>query len=297
MLMPKIIDLLATGVCRDSQFVVAFADATETSRTLCRNHLCGPAASRALGEALAATALLGANLETGASVVLRVNVNGPVQGLCVEATMDAEGIALRGYPHRKIIDGLDEQDDPRPCDILGNAAGVQIAFTNATRRLHHASFEVRGELTLTAVLAHYFNESAQQPALVHVSASLYGGYLNFSRAFMAAPLPGAAPEQLDRLRGKFLDGSVHENLDACLSLHDLCAALELSPPENITTRPIRFHCGCSRERVLKMLERFSLADLQALINDNVPPDIICHMCGRTHTIPLAEVQRLIEPPF
>ena len=297
MLMPKTTDLLATGICREAGLAVAFVDATESARTLCRNHLCGPAASRALGEALAATALLGTSLDNGANVVLRMNVNGPVQGLCVEASADGEGLALRGYPHRKIIDGLDEQDEPRACDILGSAAGVQIAFTNATRKLHHAGFEVSGELDFSILLSHYYNDSAQQPALVHVAASLYGGYLNFARAFIAMPLPDTKLEQCEPLRQKFLDGSIADNLDACLSLPDLCAALELPQPEKTASRPVRFHCGCSRERVLGMLARLGNSELRALVEKNEPSDIICHFCGRTHTIPLEEIQRLNDLPF
>ena len=298
MLMPKTTDLLAAGICREPGLAVAFVDATESARTLCRNHLCGPAASHVFGEALAATALLGASLDTGAGVVLRVNVNGPVQGFCVEASADKEGLALRGYPHRKVIEHLDGLDEPRACDTLGNAAGVQVAFTNATRKLHHSSFEVRGELDFTVLLSHYYNESAQQPALVHVAASLYGGYLNFTRAFLAMPLPGTPIEQCEPLRQKFLDGSIVDNLDSCLSLPDLCAALELPQPEKTATRPVRFHCGCSRERVSNMLANLSSAELQALLDRNQPADIFCHLCGRCHTVSLDEIRRIIgELPF
>jgi len=300
MLMPKTADLLATGTCPGVDFTVLFADVTETARELCRNHLCGPAASRALGEALAATALFGTELESpGDTATLRLAVNGPVQGLCVEAALDDTGVALRGYTNRKIIDALDASEDPRSRDILGNSARALFDFMHNNRRVHNATIDVQGELDMTQILARFYTDSAQCPALVHVAASLYGGYLNYARAFQITPRVGAAAlDDFNYTGGKFLDGSVAENLDACLSLSDLCAALELPAPENITTRPVRFHCGCSRKRVLGMLERLGLAELQSILDDGVAPGVTCHMCGRGHTIPLEEIERLLgDMPF
>ncbi|MCL1888777.1 MAG: Hsp33 family molecular chaperone HslO [Kiritimatiellaeota bacterium] len=274
MLMPRNTDAIAAGCCRGARFNATCVDVTETARELCRGHLCGPAASRALGEALAAVAFLAVDAAPGERAILRMNVNGPLQGLCVEAASRDGFVGLRGYPHRKVIAGLDESEDPRACDILGNAASVQIALTNETRRLHHAAFEIRGGHDFSAVLSKYHAESVQRPLLVHVATSLYGGYLNFARAFVAAPLPDADPAEFDRLQTCFLDGTVSENLDACVSLSDLCAALKLDPPECPPPRPVRFHCGCSRERVLDMLARLGPAELRALAADGAARDII-----------------------
>ena len=300
MILPKPADLLAVGTCPGVEFSAVFADVTETARTLCRNHLCGPAASRALGEALAGAALLGADFTApGETATLRLAVNGPLQGLCAEAALDETGIALRGYTNRKVMDALDVSEDPPSRDIFGNSAGAHFDFTRNGRRLRHTSFEIQGELDTTLIFSRFYSDSAQQPARVHVAASLYGGYLNYARALLVMPRPGVDnSDDYDRLGRKFLDGTVAENLDACLSLSDLCAALELPPPENITTRPVRFFCGCSRPRVLAMLERLSTAELQSILNDGVAPEVTCHMCGRGHTIPLEEVERLLDDmPF
>ena len=300
MLMPKTADLLATGTCPETGFAVAFADVTETARALCRNHLCGPAASRALGEALAGAALLGAGFSSpGDTATLRLAVNGPIQGLCVEAALDEAGIALRGYTNRKVLDALDDSEDPPIRDILGNAATAQFVFSNNGLNPRRASIEVRESLGMSLVFARFYSNSEQQPALVHVAASLYGGYLNYARAFQAMPCHGVEGSgDCELLANKFYDGTVAENLDACLSLADLCAALELSAPENITTRPVRFHCGCSRQRVLGMIERLGTAELQSILNDGVAPEVTCHMCGRGYSITLAEVERFLDDmPF
>ena len=289
--MPITTDALSTGFCSGVKITVLHADVTESSRTLCRNHLNGPAASCALGEALAAAVLLSVDAEPETDVVLRMTVNGPLQGLCVEAAADG---SLRGYTHRKVIPELDELDNLQPHDILGNAANVQIAFTRRNRPLRHASFEMRGELSLSAVLMQYYMESVQRPALLHVASSLYGGYLNFARAFQINPTPDTPPDEIARLQTRFLDGSVAENLDACLSLADLCAALELPPPECSPPKPLKFFCACSRDRVANMLTRLSVNDLRDLLSRNTPTDIYCHMCGRGFSIPLNEIQRLID---
>ena len=300
MILPKPADLLATGTCPGAGFTVAFADATETARELCRNHLCGPAASRALGEALAGSVLLAAGLdEPGDTATLRLSVNGPLQGLCVEAALDATGVALRGFTNRKVMDGLDISEDPRSRDILGNSARACFDFARNGRRVRNAFVDLQGELDASLVFTRFYSDSEQRPALVHVAASLYGGYLNYARAFQILPNPDAsASDDYNRVETKFMDGTVAENLDACLSLSDLCAALELPAPEDVAMRPVRFHCGCSRKRVLAMLERLAIAELQSILNDGVAPEITCHMCGRGHTISLDEVEKLLgDLPF
>jgi len=291
MLMPHTTDALSSGFCPNVKLAVLHADVTESARTLCRNHLAGPAASCALGEALAAAVLLSAEVEPETDVVLRMTVNAPLQGLCVEASADG---SLRGYTHRKVIPELDELDNLQPHDILGNAANVQIAFTRRNRPLRHACFEMRGELSLSAVLLQYHVESVQRPALLHVASSLYGGYLNFVRAFQINPSPDTSPDEIARLQTRFLDGSVAENLDACVSLPDLCAALELPPPDCAPPQPLKFFCACSRDRVANMLARLSLADLRDLLDRHEPTDIYCHMCGRGYSVPLEEIERILN---
>ncbi len=294
MIMPQTTDAFVTGVCHDAQLGVAYADVTDAARTLCRNHLCGPAASRMLGDALAAVTLLCLDTEPGTSVLLRITATGPIEGLCVEAMLGDDGIALRGYPVRKVIPELDELETFQPHEILGATARVQIAFTRGNRQLRHANYESRGDISVDSMLMEYYVTSIQRPALIHIASSLYGGYLNFARAFQMTPLPDLHFDEFERLKTRLLDGSVNENLDACLSLPDLCNALELPPPLRLHTTPVRFHCGCSRERVEKLIAGLTLADLRDLLARATPTDIYCHMCGRGYSVPIAHIQHFIN---
>ena len=61
--MMKSSDLLQTGADRAAGLRWIYADVTDSARDLARSHLCGPASELALAEALAAVALLGADLE------------------------------------------------------------------------------------------------------------------------------------------------------------------------------------------------------------------------------------------
>ena len=69
----------------DKKVVVTFADVTSAAQELARAHLSGPVSARYLTEALAAAALLGAEISSGEEVVsVQMKCTGPLGGYNVE---------------------------------------------------------------------------------------------------------------------------------------------------------------------------------------------------------------------
>ncbi len=76
------------------------AKVTMAAKALEARHLCGPTASLALAEGLAAVALMSQDTGTpDEAVLLRLSVSGPIGGVTVEATGAG---TLRGYTNTKL---------------------------------------------------------------------------------------------------------------------------------------------------------------------------------------------------
>lgn len=101
-------DYLVRGISADNQFRVFAAITTELAEEARRRHDTWPVASAALGRALTAGILLGANLKGDDLLTLRVYGSGPVGAIIVTANAVGE---VRGYIQEPHVD--------LPCKIGG----------------------------------------------------------------------------------------------------------------------------------------------------------------------------------
>ena len=59
-------------------------------------------------------------------------------------------------------------------------------------------------------------------------------------------------------------------------------------PELLGTRPLRFGCSCSRERVAAMLRSLGEEEARAAAETSGQVEIRCEFCGRRYDFPLTE---------
>jgi molecular chaperone Hsp33 len=57
---------------------------------------------------------------------------------------------------------------------------------------------------------------------------------------------------------------------------------------------LRFHCGCSFDRVLGALKMLGVAELQDMIEKDHGAEATCHFCGEVYQASSEELARLIE---
>ena len=58
--------------------------------------------------------------------------------------------------------------------------------------------------------------------------------------------------------------------------------------------PVKFHCGCTRERFRAGLMSIGVDDLQHLIDEDHGAEVVCHFCGEKYHFDEAELQGLID---
>lgn len=273
--------MLVSGQSKKSKMRFVFADATQAARDLASNHLAGPAASQALAEGLAAVSLLGADLGTPQeAVTLRLETNGPIATLLVEATFEG---TLRGYTGKKILndfDGLPEQDMDAVFGTEGTC-GVMVSLPG--RMLSQSTTRVAPPRPARAV-ENYYAIAAQRSVAVAVSVRGGGKGIASARGFLVELMPGADAAEFARLSGEMSAPGFAARLDAAEGAAALLDSLNFGEVPERDERELRFACRCSREKAIATLQALPPEERAELVARGKPIDIYCHMCGKCHTV-------------
>lgn len=273
--------MLVSGQSKESNVRFVFADATQAARDLAASHLAGPAASQALAEGLAAVSLLGADLGTPQeAVTLRIESNGPIASLLVEATFEG---TLRGYTGKKILndfDGLPSQDMDAVFGTEGTC-GVMVSLPG--RMLSQSTTRVAPPRPAKA-LESYYATAAQRSVAVAVSVRNGGKGIASARGFLVELMPGSDAGEFARLSSEIADAGFAARLDSAESAAALLDSLRFGEVPERDERALRFACRCSHEKALATLQALPPEERAELVARGKPIDIYCHMCGKCHTI-------------
>lgn len=291
MIMVRSNDILQSGLAVASRIKLLRADVTDVSATLAQRHLCGPTASTALGEALTAVALLGADAtRPDETVTFRMGLEGPVGGLVAEASRDG---ALRGYPNVKIVNALDGEASVDLAAALGESARVQVVRSTPGRILSQASLEV-APAAVEAALEEYYARSEQRRVLAALSPPCRENDFGPMRGMTIELLPDGNRETFDALAEALRDESALEALEVEDGLRGLAEALELGEMRVEAPRPLRFACRCSRDKVEAMLAGLDDEALQEMAARDRAVRIFCHMCGEGYEIEPGAIRERVK---
>lgn len=290
--MDRLEKALATASC----IRLTFVETTVAVKALEARHLCGPVAGSALAEAVTAAALLSADAASAdEAVMLRMSVVGPLGGVLAEAT--GEG-GLRGYTTRKVLDELDSRLPVDTAPAWGPSGSVQIVTSVPGKILNQAVLTVQPP-QLRYVTARYFNHSLQIPTACAIEVSAGSGGLISARGLLAQRMVDSDIAAFVRVLEAFEDGRVSALLrsSGVVVFGGAAAFCDVLGLPDITvreTRPLMFKCRCSRERMLSVLDTLSREELEERISEGGSQDITCHMCGRTYSATMADIQAILD---
>ena len=243
----------------EKKVAVTLVDVTRAAQALARGHLCGPTAAHYLTKAVAAAALLGAEMEAeDETLIIQMKCSGPLGGFNVECT--AAG-TLRGYTEKKVLDAFDGMGVPKDRMVIGDKL-LQVTRSRPGRILSQG---------ISNSLDGYLAGSLQRKACLYLEASV-----NDEVAILEAR--GALVEALPDSTAS-VTAFVPEKLS--VASRNILDQLGLGKAELRKTTPLSFACRCSPERAIAMLSALSDEERKTL-----PPtlDITCHMCGKIFTV-------------
>ncbi len=223
-----------------------------------------------LGEALAATTLLGRNLKFDGQLTLQVQGGEHVRLLVLQCDNQ---LHVRGLAH--FGDAL-----PEAFTELVDGGVLCITVESGKQKERYQSIVPLSEIDLAACLGLYYRQSVQLPTMFMLAADK-----ERTAGLMLQVMPEresgsgawqrltAALEGLDVMRMSQLDDETL--LSAIFPEEDI----RLFDPD-----PVEFHCNCSMERIENMLRMLGSHELVDLVSDQPIVEIRCEFCNQPYEV-------------
>jgi len=265
---------------------------TEEAR---QRHKLSYVATAALGRSMAAGLLMASSMKrVGSRVNVRVKGNGLLGGILADAGLDG---TVRGYVGNPSVE-LPPNDQGK-LDV-GGAVGT--GFLYVVRDIGHGfPYSSTVELVSGEIgddVAHYLASSEQTPSVLVLGVFVGEQGVTAAGGILIQVLPKAARDEelvaTLESRVSALSGFT-PLLQAGKTLTEIFNDLLGDMGLNIfpETQMLRFHCGCSFDRVLGALKILGEAELQDMIVKDNGAEATCEFCGNIYQASSDDLTQLI----
>lgn len=266
---------------------------TEEAR---QRHKLSYVATAALGRTMSAGLLLASSMKrAGSRVNIRVKGDGPLGGLLVDAGLDG---TVRGY-----VENPDVELPPNSKGKLdvGGAVGHD-GYLYVVRDVGYGyPYSSTVELMSGEIgddIAHYLVTSEQTPSALVVGVFVGAEGVTAAGGILVQVMPKAARDEalVEKLETRVAAlAGFTPLLQANKTLPDIFEQLlgDMGLEMLGETQLLRFHCGCSFDRVLGALKMLGEDELQDMIDKDEGAEAICHFCGEVYQATSNELAQLI----
>ncbi|MGL4766586.1 MAG: Hsp33 family molecular chaperone HslO [Formosimonas sp.] len=262
-----------------------------------RAHKRYPAAVEAiLGQMVAASALLCANLKFDGTLIMQVHGDGPVQLLVAECNADLIVRATATVREHTTI-----SDDMSLAQLINAHGNGRFAITLDPNNRQEGQQPYQGIVPLVGdsiaqVLMHYMSTSEQLDTLIQLAADGHN-----AAGFLLQRLPSHGGglnvefnnswEELEHI-GRTLSAEELLHNDTDTLMHRLFWE---HPRDAHTTEPVQFACTCSPAKVANMVHMLGMDEATEMLNEQGDINVSCDFCGQNYSLNAAQVHALFQP--
>ncbi|MEN4923045.1 Hsp33 family molecular chaperone HslO [Achromobacter spanius] len=294
-------DQLKKYLTEDRSVRVQAVRLDDTWKAVQANHDYPPAITNLLGELVAASTLLAANIKFDGSLVLQIQGDGPIALLVVECRSD---LSLRATV--KVREGHEVPTDGTMQSLLNPGGnGRFIVVLDPQRKLpgqqpYQGIVPLEGD-TVAQALQHYMKASEQLDTRLWLSADA-----EHTAGMLIQRLPHhggadaqilseqAATETWDRITA--LAGTLKRDemlaTDIDTLIHRLFWEETLVAFDPL---PVSWHCPCTRERVANMLRSLGEQEVNSILEERGQVDVGCDFCGKPYKFDAVDCAALFSP--
>lgn len=286
-------DHLVRITTKDGTFRAIACRVTDTVREACGRHGTLPAASAALGRAIAGGTLMSSLLKGDQRLALKFEGNGPLRKIMIEADALGNVSGTVGDPTADLRGADGNVDVARSLGLAG--------FLTVTKDLGLKE-PYRGTVMLATSqigddLAAYLTESEQIPSAIGLGVFLEpDGSVSAAGGFLIQALPPQNDAMIDMMMERIGTlPQLSELIKAGKSPADILDILFADIPcDTLWQQEIRFHCTCSRERTSRALVSLGKNELLDLAGRADPTDVTCEFCRESYSFTPEELHQLAE---
>jgi molecular chaperone Hsp33 len=286
-------DHLIRAIARDANLRVVGAVTTHLVADGAQRHGLSPAATCAVGRALTSGLLLATLTKGGERVTVQLVGDGPIGSITVDAT-DAGDV--RGYALHPDAGPALTTSRGRVAETLGRHGVVNVLRDLGLKELYQGQVSlVTGEVDEDVEA--YLRSSEQVPSALGCEVLLDAdGRVQAAGGILVQALPDGDPGSVREIQHALRTGRLFELLASgersaralAQQIYGGGEALEVVGDE----RAVRFQCRCSAERIGDMLALLTTVDLDEMIADDKPAEVICNFCNTTYRVERPELERI-----
>ncbi|QBC60034.1 redox-regulated molecular chaperone HslO [Bacillus thuringiensis] len=287
-------DYLVKALAFDGEVRAYSVRTTNTVSEAQRRHDTWRTASAALGRSLTAGTMMGAMLKGDQKLTIKVEGNGPIGPILVDAHANGE---VRGYVTNPHVDfeGT-EQGKLRVYQAVGTEGFVTVIKDIGMREpFIGQSPIVSGELGED--FTYYFAVSEQTPSSVGVGVLVNGDdSVLAAGGFILQIMPGAQEETFSFIEDRLQKiPPVSTLIERGLSPEELLyAVLGEDKVKVLETMDVQFNCTCSRERIESVLISLGKTELEQIREEEEETEVHCHFCNERYKFSKEDITNLIE---
>lgn len=291
-------DKLIHGIVAGGDARLFAAVTTETVTEAVLRHGTSPTTSAALGRMLTGAALLGASFKDFDRLTIKVEGNGPVEGITAEATKEG---TVRGYvknPNAEVPAATNGKFDVR--GIIGEGTFYVIRESGFEIGLRPEPYVgsvplVSGEIAED--FAYYLAKSEQIP-----SAVLLGVLLQNSEPFVTASggvivqmMPGANNHMVTMIEDTISQAPhVTDLIKQGAEPMDLVnMAIGELPFEILEEREVAFRCTCSIERAATMIAALGREEVESMLAEDKGAVMTCGFCNEIYQLDEEALEQIL----
>lgn len=287
-------DYIVRATAANAQIRVFAAYTKDMVEEARRRHETSPVATAALGRLMTAGAMMGSMLKGEKDLLtLRINANGPIQGITVTADSKARVKGYVGNPNVIL-----------PANKVGKldvAGAVGIGFMDVIKDMGLKEPYVGQTVLQTSEIAEdltfYFANSEQVPSSVGLGVLMNkDNTVAQAGGFIIQLMPFAEEEVISKLEENLKDiTSVTTLLSQGNTPEDLVEILckDLEPVINDKLDTV-FYCNCDRARVEKALISIGKKEIQEMIDEGKEIEMNCHFCNSSYTFSVDELKEIAK---
>ncbi|MBB5179639.1 molecular chaperone Hsp33 [Planomicrobium koreense] len=275
-------DYLVKALAYDGQVRAYATRTTESVGEAQRRHYTWPTASAALGRSMTATVMLGAMMKGEEKLTIKINGNGPLGTILVDANAKGE---VRGYvsnPHTHF-----DLNEKGKLDVR-RAVGTEgtLSVSKDIGLLHPFVGQVplvSGELGED--FTHYIVTSEQIPSSVGVGVIVNpDNSIQASGGFIIQLMPGTEESVIAHIEQRLseiptISSMVRDGLTPEEILSEVLGSENVKVLEKM---PVQFQCQCSRERISNAIVSLGPAEIEDMIATDGQAEAQCHFCNETY---------------
>ena len=278
-------DRLTGFLTEDGHFRIVMAETRELSDYMRTIHHFSYPVVNAMSRFLTGAVLLSSNLKGKDVVGVYLNCSGPLAGMRVEANATGQLKAFALQPQA----GVDEMDSSYVMplgQLIGEGTLTVSKIMEAGRTPFTGTVQVEGD-RLAIGFSRYLRDSEQTQSAVLISNFLTPeGHAKASAGILVQALPGASGDDLAAIE-KEIQGFPPFS-DVVMEVDNADQAVQMLfpryKPSRLFQRPLKFHCSCSRGKVIRVLSSLSPGDMEDARQSDGLFHVNCDYCRTEYII-------------